>query len=185
MTTEIMIQTPTGAIPAVAHDRIAGLAIISLATLDRYSIAHEASGLRIWPKYDYWCLFTLEAAQQALSVALASGVDWTADTESVKAQVGSGWRALANRMRLAAEPPRRPRWHKGVQRRRLKPYEAQSKAKTLREAATLGEIGRGMWRDFWAYRRRGEMWGIIPAVQRQPCARFGLTRESRWIEEAA
>lgn len=159
------------------HAAAKGLGITE-AKPGKYAVTHLGSGLRVWPQYGREPE-TLDAALNAFGVALEFGVDWTMSAEQIKAAAEYDYRDIHRRMRLAAFPPRRPRWHKGDQRRRRKPYEAQTKAEALRDAAALGDIGRSMWREFWPYHRRGAFYYTIPAVIRQPCTRFGVAHEER------
>lgn len=164
------------------HTAAEGLAVTE-PDAGEFTITHLASGLALWPQWRYERPRYFDAALRAWAVALEAGIDWTQDVDSIKAALPEPERRqLYNRMRLAAIPPRRPRWHKGAQKRRLLPYEAATKREALRDATGLGDIGRDMWRDFWVYRRRGVMWGILPAVIRQPCKRFGVTREQREVQ---
>lgn len=170
----LTINRPDGAHQAPVLHMEGGLAVVE-AEPGRYTVTHIASGNAVWPFLRYQAPRAPDPALAALRVALAVCPDWTQDRETIKAVIGDP-RELWRRMRLAADPPRRPRWHRGERKRRLKPYAAQSKRAAIREAAGLGM--RWLWRDLWVYERRGAMWGMLPPVVRQPCVRCGVTQDS-------
>ena len=181
--TALIIRSDDTAALVPLHASEGGLGITE-GEPGKYTVTHLGCGLMLWPLWQHQTR-DLDAVRRALRVALDSGIDWTQSREALLAALDAETRrALCNRMRLAAYPPRRPRWHKGARHRRLKPYEAQSKRTALREAAYSGrDIMREMWRDLWPYHRRGEAWGVIPAVVRQPCTRFGVAHRQRIAPE--
>lgn len=180
MTTATILRPDKTALLVPLHAAADGLGVTEHAP-GRFGITHLQSGMRLWPAFDSRD-HDPAAILRAWHVARESGIDWTQDVEIIKAAHQHEVRGLYNRMRLAAFPPRRVSWYKGAQKRRMKPYEAQSKIATIRECVASGsDVMRSMWRDIWQYRRCGEMWGVVPAVIRQPCKRFGVTHAMREV----
>ena len=178
MTTTLTIATCRGPRVAAAIVSRGGLAITQAdGTPDRYQLTHVASGRRL-PLDD--C--ALVDAGVALGVALASGVDWHQSSAEIRGALGDqARRALLHRMRLLANPPRRPRWRGGVRKPRLRPYYAAQRAAALRDiiAAGLRDYLRVSDVRRWAW---DESYGALRWPRRQPCRRFGRRCRDRALD---
>jgi hypothetical protein len=175
MTTYITITWNDGTrCEAPVLDRAAGLCVTEI-TVDGetlYTVTHKGSGIKVFPRRYRRCD---DPAQATRAMYAAAGVDWTDSLGDLIAQRERILPVL-NRMRLAAWPVRRPRWHKGVRKVRMLPYKAQTKREAVRDTASLSYLS---FHDVWVYKRRGPFWGTMPAVIRQPCTRFGVAHQER------
>ena len=160
------------------HAADAGLAVTGpIKPFDSYTVTHVASGQAVWPPLSVMKPRDAATAERAMRAALASGVDWTQPVDAIKAQLSQAEiKTLMHKMRLAAYPPRRS-WWASPQRRRWKPYKAASKREAIRQSREC-EMPR-LWQDIWAWRKRGEMWGMIAPVVRQPYPGRKVTKEDR------
>jgi hypothetical protein len=128
-----------------------------------YTVTHCFSGLTV-----VWGYGQSHMASAAMGAALTMPVDWTQPDEVVKASLdAAGLKELRRRMKLAATPPKRLRWHDARPRNRYRHAYAELKRQAIRESREVGIS----WSYFFSW-SWDEGWGRILPPRRQRCVRF-------------